>query len=59
MLILGQEVISLSLSTGDEPQLTEWPFNVFSQSKDMDETNQLLLRMKQTHRAPVHIPPCG
>lgn len=40
MLILGQKVITLSLSTGDEPQLTEWPFNVFSQLKDMDETSQ-------------------
>jgi len=40
MLILGQKVITLSLSTGDEPQLTEWPFNVFSQLKGMDGTSQ-------------------
>ncbi|CTP95471.1 hypothetical protein EC1094_3949 [Escherichia coli] len=40
MLILGQKVITLSLSTGDEPQLTEWPFNVFSQLKDIDEPSQ-------------------
>lgn len=35
----------LSLSTGDEPQLTELPFNVFSQSEDMDEISQLPLHM--------------
>lgn len=34
------KVITLSLSTGDEPQLTEWPFNVFSQLKDIDEPSQ-------------------
>lgn len=59
MLIPRKEVITLSLSTGDGPQLTEWPFNAFSQSKGMDEPSQLLLRMKQIHRAPVRKRSCG
>lgn len=59
MLIPRKEVITQSLSTGDGPQLTEWPFNAFSQSKGMDEPSQLLLRMKQIHRAPVRKRPCG